>query len=76
VRDGVHHFIEINPRFGGATAFTIAGAGVNTPLMLVRAALGHEVPARIGEFSEGATLLRYWDEVVVLRDAVSGGPWR
>ncbi|HEY3176848.1 MAG TPA: ATP-grasp domain-containing protein [Candidatus Polarisedimenticolia bacterium] len=75
IRGGVRHFIEINPRFGGGTAFTIAGAGVNTPLMLVRAALGHPMTARIGDFRDGVTLLRYWDEVVVLPGGAGGGPW-
>ena len=64
-REGKLYFIDVNPRFGGGTAFTIAGAGVNTPLMLARAAWGETVTPRIGEYHDGVTLLRYWDEVIV-----------
>jgi carbamoyl-phosphate synthase large subunit len=50
---------EINPRFSGGLALTIA-AGANTPLMLVRLCLGEQVwPA---EFRAGVTMIRSWSE--------------
>jgi carbamoyl-phosphate synthase large subunit len=50
---------EINPRFSGGLALTIA-AGTNTPLMLVRLCLGEAVAA-IG-FRAGMTMIRSWSE--------------
>lgn len=61
--NGGIQWIEINPRFSGTLALTIA-SGVNTPLMLLRSALGEVVEARIGEYSDVA-MLRYWEEVFV-----------
>ncbi len=54
-------FTEINPRFSGGLPLTIA-AGIDTPLLLVKLALGYEVNID-GEFKEGLTMLRYWEEV-------------
>ncbi len=57
-------FNEINPRFSGALALTLA-AGLNSPLMLLKIALGFPVPDMIGRTRIGMTMLRYWDEVFV-----------
>ncbi len=57
-------FNEINPRFSGALALTVA-AGLNSPLMLLKLALGLPVPDMIGRTRIGMTMLRYWDEVFV-----------
>jgi carbamoyl-phosphate synthase large subunit len=50
---------EINPRFSGGLALTIA-AGANTPLMLVRLCLGEAVAA--SGFRAGMTMMRSWSE--------------
>lgn len=57
-------FNEINPRFSGALALSLA-AGLNSPLMLLKLALGMEVPKTVGLSRVGVTMLRYWDEVFV-----------
>jgi len=57
-------FNEINPRFSGALALTLA-AGLNSPLLLLKLALGLPIEHRIGETRIGLTMLRYWDEVFV-----------
>lgn len=57
-------FIEINPRFSGALALSLA-AGLNSPLLLLKLALGLPVPSLIGQTRIGLTMLRYWDEVFV-----------
>jgi carbamoyl-phosphate synthase large subunit len=61
--DGSVQWIEINPRFSGTLALTIA-AGVNAPLLLLRSALGLPVPPRLGAYRE-VTMMRYWEEVFV-----------
>ena len=65
VRQDALYFMEVIPRFGAGASLTFVGAGVNMPVMLARAAWGQAVLPRIGQFRDGATLLRYWDEVVV-----------
>lgn len=57
-------FNEINPRFSGALALSIA-AGLNSPLMLLKLALGMNVEPTIGDTRVGVIMLRYWDEVFV-----------
>jgi len=56
---------EINPRFSGGLALTIA-AGANTPLMLVQLCLGYAVaPA---EFRTGVTMVRSWAEQFIFEE--------
>lgn len=57
-------FNEINPRFSGALALTIA-AGFNSPLMLLKLALGMSVESHLECGRPGVVMLRYWDEVFV-----------
>lgn len=57
-------FNEINPRFSGALALSLA-AGLNSPLLLVKLALALPVESVIGKTRVGVTMLRYWDEVFV-----------
>jgi len=57
-------FNEINPRFSGALALTLA-AGLNSPLLLLEIALGLKLKNMINETQIGVTMLRYWDEVFV-----------
>lgn len=55
-------FIEVNPRYGGAAQLGFA-AGANTPLFLVRLALGRSVPPSVGQFTDGLVMLRYTEDV-------------
>ncbi len=57
-------FNEINPRFSGALALSLA-AGFNSPLQLLKLALGLPVQTVLGQTEIGLTMLRYWDEVFV-----------
>jgi carbamoyl-phosphate synthase large subunit len=58
VRDGWPAIFEINPRFSGGIPLTIA-AGADFPRMLVKMAMGIEVPPSIGEFREGVWMTCY-----------------
>jgi carbamoyl-phosphate synthase large subunit len=55
-------FIEINPRFGGAAALSIA-AGMNTPAMLLGLLAGEAVPAQIGAFRSDLVMLRFTEDL-------------
>jgi carbamoyl-phosphate synthase large subunit len=55
-------FSEINPRFSGALALTLA-AGLNSPLLLLKIALGLPVASVVNHTRIGMTMLRYWNEV-------------
>jgi carbamoyl-phosphate synthase large subunit len=57
-------FFEINARFSGTLAFSIA-AGLNSPLLLAKCALGEKLQRRIDDFEDGLMMLRYWDEIFV-----------
>jgi carbamoyl-phosphate synthase large subunit len=57
-------FNEINPRFSGALALSLA-AGLNSPLVMVKLALGLPVTDLMRKTRVGLTMLRYWDEVFV-----------
>ena len=61
--DGIR-FIEVNPRFGGAAALSIA-AGADTPRWLVKLARGETLTPRIGNFTDALTMLRYTQDVFV-----------
>lgn len=59
-RDGAQiGCFEINPRFSGGLALTVA-AGANTPLMLARLCLG--LPVEPASFRPGVTMIRSWSE--------------
>lgn len=61
--DGRLALIEINAKFPASLPFTVA-AGVNAPLMLTRMLVMKETLApRIGDFKDGLTMMRYWQEV-------------
>lgn len=72
-RDGQLYFNEINPRFSGALALSLA-AGLNSPLMLAKLAIGLPVEGAVGRTRTGVTMLRYWDEVFVGPDGVPEYP--
>jgi carbamoyl-phosphate synthase large subunit len=56
-------FFEINPRFSGTLPLTIA-AGLNSPLLLARCAVGQKV-GQLNDFEDRLLMLRFWDEVFV-----------
>lgn len=63
--DGVIRVIELNPRFAAAVGITVAGALVDTPLILARLAAGAEVTPRLGPVRAPVFVARYWSEVVI-----------
>lgn len=67
VTDGGVIFNEVNPRFSGALALSLA-AGLNSPLLLLKLALGLPVQSCLAAARAGLTMLRYWDEVFVDAD--------
>jgi carbamoyl-phosphate synthase large subunit len=56
--------IEVNPRFGGASALGIA-AGADSPRALVRIAAGLDPAPALAEVRVGLTMLRYTQDVFV-----------
>lgn len=67
--------IEVNPRFGGASALAIE-AGADGPRALVRIAAGRDARPALGGYRIGLTMLRYTQDLFV-DDAgleVIGGP--
>lgn len=58
---GTPYLIEVNPRFSAALPLTIA-AGVNSPLVLLRLALGESISGPL-PYQSGVYMARYWEEV-------------
>lgn len=67
-RGGQILFIEVNPRFGGASALSFA-AGAPTPAWLVSEAAGEVLPSRLGDYERDLTLLRYGCDLFVRSEA-------
>jgi carbamoyl-phosphate synthase large subunit len=61
-RDNDVWLLEVNPRYSGALALSIA-AGFNSPLWLLKLVRGETVRREIGNYREGVSMLRYWQEV-------------
>lgn len=61
-RDGRCALLEVNPRFPGTMALTIA-AGVDMPVLAARAALGEPLPAALPH--REVAMVRHWHDVVV-----------
>lgn len=64
---GKYWFFEINPRYSGTLALTTA-SGLNSPLLLCKIVLGHDVKPIIGQYEKNLLMLRYWEEVFVHSD--------
>lgn len=60
--DGTPSLLEVNARFPGTMALTMA-AGIDMPVLAVDAALGRSLPDRL-DFDEVA-MVRHWADVVV-----------
>jgi carbamoyl-phosphate synthase large subunit len=65
VRNGKPIYFEVNPRFSGTLPLTIA-AGVNSPLLLLKLALGEKLDQHYYDFKESVYMTRYWEEVFSL----------
>ena len=69
--NGELRFIEVNPRFGGASNLSIA-AGLDSPRRIIELVLGREGDARRARpISTGLTMLRYSDDVLVSDEALA-----
>lgn len=55
-------FIEINPRFGGGVILSIK-AGANSPLYLIKLALGEKIEPQIGKYKVNLYMSRYDNEI-------------
>lgn len=66
VVDGVPTVFEVNPRFSGGIALSIA-AGADFPSMLVDLALGRPVEPEIGDFTAGLWMSSYESSVFLER---------
>jgi len=58
------YVIEINPRFGGGAMLGIQ-SGADTPLFLIKMALGEKIHPIIGEFEENLLMLRYTEDLFI-----------
>ena len=67
LRDGLPAIFEINPRFSGGIPLTIA-AGADFPALLIKMALGVDVPSAIGNFRDGVWMTSY-EASLFLEDA-------
>lgn len=68
LRDNIPYFIEINPRFGGASNLSIK-AGMNSPLKILQMIRGDKITPFIGEFKENLIMLRYTQDYFVELDS-------
>jgi carbamoyl-phosphate synthase large subunit len=64
LNDSGCYLVEVNPKFSTSLPLTVA-AGVNLPLLLVRMLKGEALKPADGEFRDGVTMLRCWQEVFV-----------
>ncbi len=71
--DGVPHFFELNPRFGGGLPLSIA-AGVDLPLYLLQEVLGLPITAEFGKFQHNLLMMRYSQEITKQIDDPSALP--
>lgn len=68
--DNVVKFIEVNPRFGGASHLGFA-AGAHTPLFLVRLIKGENIEPRIGDFKDNFIMLRYTEDLFIHSESLT-----
>jgi carbamoyl-phosphate synthase large subunit len=67
VKDNVVKFIEVNPRFGGASVLSFE-AGANSPKFLAAILQGYLLEPRIGNFESGLRMLRYTKDMFISKD--------
>jgi carbamoyl-phosphate synthase large subunit len=73
-KDGVARLLEINPRFPGTLAVTVA-SGVNLPALALADALGAPLPANAGAFHEVGMVRMLEDLVVDPRELAELAVW-
>lgn len=61
IKDQKPYFIEINPRFGGASNSAFR-AGMNSPLNIMKMLNGDTIKPFIGQFEENLMMLRYTND--------------
>src|SRR5205823_8460416 len=63
--DGTHRVTDINPRFGGAFPLPTA-AGSGYPELALALAAGERPVPRLGNFTEGVVMTRFFSEVILV----------
>jgi carbamoyl-phosphate synthase large subunit len=66
---GAVKFIEVNPRFGGASTLSFA-AGADSPMLLLRLLAGQPVEPFIGKFRHDLVMLRYTQDLFLNSETV------
>jgi carbamoyl-phosphate synthase large subunit len=66
---------DINCRFGGAFPLPLA-AGSRYPELVLRIACGERVEPRVGQFTPGITMTRFYDAVIIPEGAGAAQPGR
>ena len=67
MKENFPYFIEINPRFGGASNAAFE-AGMDSPLKILQILKGENVKPFIGEFKENLIMLRYTQDFFIEKD--------
>ncbi len=67
MKEHTPYFIEINPRFGGASNIAFK-AGMESPLKILQIIKGENVKQFIGEFRENLIMLRYTQDFFITKD--------
>ncbi len=65
--DGELYFTEINPRFAGTHAFSIA-AGINSILYVLDMLNGIDVKPLFNQIRYDLRMVRFWDEIIVKKE--------
>jgi carbamoyl-phosphate synthase large subunit len=66
---------DVNCRFGGAFPLPLA-AGSRYPELVLRIACGERVEPRVGQFTPGITMTRFYDSVIIPEGAGAAQPGR
>lgn len=64
LKQNIPYFIEINPRFGGASNLAFE-AGMKSPFNIMRLIKGEKIDPFIGDFKENLTMLRYTQDFFI-----------
>ena len=63
-KDGIVKFIEVNPRYGGASNLSFK-SGANTPEFLIKLLKGEKIKSQIKDFKDGLKMYRHSTDVFV-----------
>lgn len=67
MKDNIPYFIEINPRFGGASNLAFE-AGMDSPYKILQMIKGEKVEPFIGDFEKNLMMLRYSQDFFINMD--------